>query len=137
MSILATLTVSPPVMEAVLASPSKTLYTQDIDLIGLLAFHKPDAAILRHMVLVDSVNEEMRWNQSETDSKIVANLATFTEYKVVSYESVMDAPGEHLFVVTHGGWNWLDKAFASGEVQTTPVGQAFGADVVSVRARQR
>jgi hypothetical protein len=130
---LASLVVSPKVMEAMRAHPSQRLYTQDIDLIGFLAFEDPDAEILERMSLVDSVKEEMRWNHSETDSRIVANLGTFTSYPVVPYESVIEAPGEHLFVVTHGGWNWLDKAFASGELQVTPVGQAFGADVVSER----
>ncbi len=134
---LAMLVLPPEVLAAVMASPSQTLYTQDIDLLGKLAFHDPGAEILRHMVLVDSVTQEMRWNQSETDSKIVSHLGTFMPYKIVSYESVVNAPGEHLFVVTHGGWNWVDKAFASGEVQTTPVGRAFGTDVVSVRDRQR
>jgi hypothetical protein len=126
--------VSPEVMKAVMADPSQKLYTQDIDLIGFLAFEDPNAEILPHMVLVDSVKEEMRWNQAETDSRIVANLGTFTKYTVVPYESVVNAPGAHLFVVTHGGWNWVDKAFASGELQVTPVGTAFGTDVVSVRA---
>jgi hypothetical protein len=130
---LALLVVSPKVMEAIKANPSHRLYTQDIDLIGFLAFQDPDAEILQHMTLVDSLKEEMRWNHSETDSRIVANLGTFTPYTVVPYESVIDEPGEHLFVVTHGGWNWLDKAFASGELQVTSVGQALGADVVSVR----
>jgi hypothetical protein len=125
--------VSPEVMKAVRADPSQRLYTQDIDLIGFLAFEDPGAEILPHMILVDSVNEEMRWNHSETDSKIVSDLGTFTTYTVVPYESVVDAPGSHLFVVTRGGWNWVDKAFASGELQVTPVGTAFGTDVVSVR----
>lgn len=130
---LASLVVSPKVMEAMMANPSQRLYTQDIDLIGFLAFEDPNAEIFQRMTLVDSLKGEMRWNHSETDSRIVANLGTFTLYPIVSYESVIGAPGQHLFVVTHGGWNWLDKAFASGELQITPVGQAMGADVVSVR----
>jgi hypothetical protein len=75
----------------------------------------------------------MRWNHSETDSRIVMNLKTFAPYTILPYESVIKEPGEHLFVVTHGGWNWTDKAFASGQVQVIPVGEAFGSEVVSVR----
>jgi hypothetical protein len=75
----------------------------------------------------------MRWNQSETDSRIVADLKTFAPQTILPYESVINEPGEHLFVVTHGGWNWADKAFASGQVQVTPIGEAFGAEIVSVR----
>jgi hypothetical protein len=130
---LASLVVLPKLMEAIMSTPSQMLYTQDIDLIGLLAFQDPDAQILQHITLVESLQEEMRWNHSETYSRIVASLGTFTPYTIAPYESVLDEPGEHLFLVTHGGWSWLDKTFATGELQVTPIGQAFGADVVSVR----
>ena len=113
--------------------PAHMLYTQDIDLLGFVAFHDADADMLRHIGLVYSEAEEMRWLQSETDSKIVAHLKTFAPYTIIPYERVIHEPGEHLFVVTHGGWNWLDRAFASGQLQVTPIGQAFGGDVVSVR----
>jgi 4-amino-4-deoxy-L-arabinose transferase-like glycosyltransferase len=131
---LAALVISPQVEAAILSSPAQRVYTQDIDLVGFLVFHGADAEVLKHFGLVYSENEEMRWNQSETDSRIVANLKTFTPYMIVPYESVIHEPGEHLFVVTHGGWNWLDKAFASGQLQVTTVGPAFGGEVVSVRA---
>jgi hypothetical protein len=130
---LETLVVSPQIKAAIMSNPAQMLYTQDIDLVGFVAFHDADADVLQHMGLVYSEEEEMRWNQSETDSKIVTDLKTFAPYPIVPYESVIHEPGEHLFVVTHGGWNWLDKAFASGQLQVTPVGYAFGGDVVSVR----
>ncbi len=125
--------VSPQVKAAILASPTQRLYTQDIDLFAAVAFHRGDAEVLQHLALVYSEAEEMRWLQSETDSKIIEDLKTFTPYTIVPYESVIHAPGEHLFVVTHGGWNWLALAFASGEMQVTPVGQAFGGEVVMVK----
>lgn len=118
---------------AMMASPTKLLYTQDIDLFGFLAFHRADSDILSHLVLVYSPNEEMRWIHSGSDSRTVANLKSFTTYTIVPYESVLKEPGEHLFVVTHGGWNWLDKALANERLDVTPVGQAFGGEVVSVR----
>ena len=130
---LATMVVSPQIEAAILSNPEQMLYTQDIDLVGFVAFHDADADVLRHLGLVYSEAEEMRWNHSETDTKIVTDLKTFAPYTIVPYERVIHEPGEHLFVVTHGGWNWLDKAFASGQLQVTPVGRAFGGDVVSVR----
>jgi hypothetical protein len=130
---LALLVVPPKVMAAIMASPTQLLYTQDIDLVGFLTFHDANAEVLQHMALVYSEAEEMRWNQSETDSRIVADLKTFAPQTILPYESVINEPGEHLFVVTHGGWNWADKAFASGQVQVTPIGEAFGAEIVSVR----
>jgi Dolichyl-phosphate-mannose-protein mannosyltransferase len=130
---LATLVVPPKVMAAIMASPTQVLYTQDIDLVGFLAFHDADAGMLQHMALVYSEDEEMRWNHFETDSRIVENLKSCAPYAILPYERVIHEPEEHLFVVRHGGWNWLDKAFASGQVQVTPVGEAFGGEVVSVR----
>jgi hypothetical protein len=118
---------------AMMASPTKMLYTQDIDLFGFLAFHRADSEVFSHVVLVYSPSEEMRWIHSGSDSRTVANLRSFTAYTIVPYESVIEAPGEHLFVVTHGGWNWLDKALASGQLEVTPVGKALGGEVVSVR----
>jgi hypothetical protein len=132
-SALAEMVVSPQVEAAILSSPEQRMYTQDIDLVAFLAFHGANDEVLEHMGLVYSVDEEMRWNQSETDSRIVANLKAVDHYTIVPYESVVRKPGEHLFVVTHGGWNWLDKAFANGSMQVTPVGLAFGSEVVMVK----
>ena len=94
------------------------LYTQDIDLVGFLAFHETDRGralgMWRWCIRVD---EEMRWNHSETDSRIVRELEIASHpYTILPYESVMKQPVGSVFVVTHGGWNWLDKAFASGQV---------------------
>jgi hypothetical protein len=130
---LADLVVSPQIQTAILSSSTHRLYTQDIDLVGFVAFHDADPEVLRYLALVYSEDEEMRWNHAATDSRIVTNLKTFAPYTILPYERVMDMPGEHLFVVTHGGWNWLDKAFANERLEVTPVGQAFGAEVVSVR----
>ncbi len=132
-SSLSDLVVSPQIKAAIMASPTKLLYTQDIDLFGFVSFHGTDPYVPAHMALVYSRDEEMRWNQSETDSRIVLHLKAVGHYTILPYESVIHAPGEHLFVVTHGGWNWLDKALASRQLQVTPVGRAFGCEVVSVR----
>jgi hypothetical protein len=122
------------IRRAMMESRTGMLYTQDVDLVGFEAFHSKDRTLLSHLVLVYSREEEMRWIHSGSDSRTVMNLGSFTTYKIVPYERVMAEPGEHLFVVTHGGWNWLDKAFASGELQVKPIGQAFGGEVVAVRA---
>jgi len=129
---VAAMVVPPKVMAAIMASPTQMLYTQDIDLVGFLAFHDADAKVLQHVALVYSVDEEMRWNHSETDSRIVENLKSFAPYTILPYEAVMKEPVGRVFVLTHGGWNWIDKAFANGQVTAEPVGEAFGAEVVRV-----
>lgn len=132
--VLSQMILSPQMQAAILSSPAQSLYTQDISLLGSMAFHSTNPALLHHLVLVYSENQEMRWLHSSTDSKIIENLKTFTPYTIVPYASVIHAPGDHLFVVTHGGWNWLDMAFADRHLQVTPVGSAFGGEVVSVHA---
>ena len=134
--VLSSLLVSQEIKAANRACPDKLLYTQDIDLFGFVAFHETDAELRSHLVLVYSTLEEMRWNQSTTSSRMALNLKSFTPYTIVSYESLAGLPGEHLFVVTHGGWNWLDKALFGEHAQVTPIGEALGGEVVSVRVQR-
>jgi len=130
---LASLIVSPEIMTAVMASPSKLLYTQDIDLFGFVAYHEPNADVRSHMALVYSTDQEMRWNRSATSSRIAIHLKSVQPYKILSYENVKTEPGEHIFVVAQGGWNWIEQAFAAEPVEIRPIGHAFGREVVSVR----
>jgi hypothetical protein len=137
---LSALVLSPQIKAAVMATPSKLLYTQDLDLYGFLVFHEPDAYMSQHIALVYSTAEEMRWNQAATSSRIAIHLKSVcalhpTPCTVLPYEGVIAQPGEHLFVVTHGGWNWTDKAFAEGKLDVAPVGPAFGSEVVAVLTR--
>ncbi len=127
------LVLSPEIKQAIMAAPGRALYTQDIDLLGLVAFHEIDPDLLSHLVLVYSEHEEMRWNQSETSSRMAMNLKSFSPYTIVPFESIVGQPGAHLFVVTHGGWNWLDKALAREHMEVKPIGQALGGEVVSAR----
>jgi hypothetical protein len=116
-----------------MASPSKLLYTQDIDFFGFASFYEPDADVRSRLALVYSRDEEMRWSHSDTSSLIVLHMKSFTPYTILPYESLASQPGEHIFVVSHGGWNWTDQAFTAEHVEVTPIGQIFGSDVVSVR----
>jgi hypothetical protein len=129
---LSSLIVSPEIMAAVMASPSKLLYTH-IDLFGFVAYHEPDADVRPHMALVYSADEDMRWNHSDASSLTAFHLKLFTSYTILPYESLTTQPGEHIFAVDQGGWNWIEKAFAAEHVEVTPIGTAFGCEVVSVR----
>ncbi|MGA8939430.1 MAG: glycosyltransferase family 39 protein [Acidobacteriaceae bacterium] len=129
------LVVSPEIKRAITDGPGKMLYTQDIDLFGLVSFHEADPDVRSHLALVYSTDQEMRWNKAASSSRTALNLKSFTPYTIVPYESVIGQPGVHLFVVTHGGWNWLDKALAGTQMQATPIGQALGGEVVSVRVQ--
>jgi len=130
---LASLILSPEVKAAILASPSKLLYTQDTDIFGLATYYEPDAYVREHMALIYSRDEEMRWNHMDGGSRIVLHLKSFTPYTILPYESLASQPGEHIFVIEQWGGNWTHNAFAAEHVEVTPIGQAFGCEVVSVR----
>jgi hypothetical protein len=130
---LASLILSPQVKAAILASPSKLLYTQDIDFFGFASYYEPDADVRSRLALVYSRDEEMRWKQSDTSSIIVLHLKSFAPYTILPYESPASQPGEHIFVISHGGWNWTDQAFAAEHVEVKFLGNIFGSELVSVR----
>ena len=129
---LAPLILSPQVKAAILASPSKLLYLQDIDLFGFMDYYEPDADVRSHMALVYSMDEEMRWNHIDA-SIFVIHLKSFTSYTILPYEGIATQPGEHIFVVEQGGWNWIEQAFAAEHVDLKYVGKLGGNDVLSVR----
>jgi hypothetical protein len=131
--ILPTLVVSPEVKAAVLASPSQLLYTQDVDLILSVSYHAPDPEMSSRLALVYSRDEEMRWNHNDPGSRIAIHMKSFTPFTIVPYESLAAQPGEHLFVLTSGGWNWTDKAFSSEHPDAKFIGKAYGFNVVSIR----
>ena len=130
---LASLILSPQVKAAIMASPSKLLYTQDTDIFGFATYYEPDADVREHMALIYSRDEEMRWNHIDTASRIVLHLKSFTPYTILPYESLASQPGQHIFVIEQWGWDWTRKAFAAEHAEVIPIGQAFGCEVVSVR----
>jgi hypothetical protein len=130
---LASLILSPEVKAAILASPSRLLYTQDIDLFGFASLYGPDAGMREHMALVYSRDEEIRWHHTDVGSLTVLHLKSFTPYIVLPYESLNTQPGEHIFAVSQGGRNWIEQAFAAEHVEVKPIGNVAGRDVVSVR----
>ncbi len=130
---LSYLILSPEVKAAITASPSKLLYLQDIDLFGFMAYYEPDADVRSHMALVYSRDQEIRWNHSDASSLTALHLKSFTPYIILPYEGLTTQPGEYVFVVEQGGWNWIEHAFASEHVELKYVGKLGGNDVVSVR----
>lgn len=85
------------------------------------------------MTLVYSADEELRWNRHDTMALTATHLQHFTNLPIVSYESLRDQPGPHLFVLFHTGWDWTDQAFAEDRAQLTPLGHAMDGDIVTVR----
>lgn len=130
---LASLILSPQIKAAIMASPSKLLYTQDIDFFGFASYYEPDADARSRLVLAYSRDEEMRWSHIDASTRFALHLKSLTSYTILPYESLSTQPGEHIFVVSQGGWNWIQQAFAAEHVEVRPIGNLAGSEVVSVR----
>jgi hypothetical protein len=124
---------SPQIVDAVMASPSRLLYTQDIDLFALATGYVQQRAMASHLALVYSSEQELRWNHSDAASRIALHLRSFKPYSILPYETVKAQGGEHIFVISQGGWNWIESAFAAEHVQMKFLGTIFGCEVVAVR----
>ena len=113
----------------------RNIYFQDLGQWEAASFYEPDAALRQRLVLVYSRAEEMGRQQHDTMFLTATHTRQFDPAPIVSYDQLRREPGEHTFVVFHGGWSWTDAAFAQEAEQVEPLGHAFGGDLVQVRFR--
>lgn len=133
---LASLVLPAEVKRALDAAPDGGLYVQDMGAFEEDRYYESDPDVRARMTLVYSSAEELRWNRHDTMALTAMHMQRFTGLPVVSYEALEAAPGEHIFVLYHTGWDWTDQAFAEGGAAVTPVGHAMGGDVAAVQFRQ-
>jgi hypothetical protein len=129
---LASLALPAEAKAALQASADGRLYVQDMGAFEEDRYYEPDADVKARMTLVYSADEEMRWNRHDTMALTAMHLRQFTCLPVVAYEAVKAAPGEHVFLMQHTGWDWTDQAFAGDGATVRVVGKAMGGDVAVV-----
>ena len=130
---LASLVLPAEAKAALQASADGRLYVQDMGAFEEDRYYEPDADVKARMTLVYSADEEMRWNRHDTMALTAMHLRQFTCLPVAAYEAVKVAPGEHVFLMRHTGWDWTDQAFAEDGATVRMVGKAMGGDVAAVR----
>jgi hypothetical protein len=130
---LASLALPAEAKAALQASADGRLYVQDMGAFEEDRYYEPDADVKARMTLVYSADEEMRWNKHDTMALTAMHLRQFTCLPVAAYEAVKAAPGEHVFLMLHTGWDWTDQAFAEDGATVRVVGEAMGGDVAAVR----
>jgi len=129
---LASMVLAPAIKAAIMNTPSQLLYVQDVDAFGFAQFHEGDRNVLSHMALVYSATQEMKWNHTETGTRIVTHLKRVETYNISPYEHSTAQPGRYIFLINQGGWNWIEDALAARHARVTPIGTALGLKVVSV-----
>jgi hypothetical protein len=131
--LLATLAVPPTIKAQLLALPDSRLYIQDMGHFEFASYYEPDPALRSRITLLYSRNEELRYDLHDTASLTAEHMQHFTGFAIVPYAQLKSAPGEHMLVLYHSGWDWTDEALAAGNAQLTPLGPALGGDVVLAR----
>lgn len=132
---LAHLSLTPQQSAAIGTSADPNLYFQDLGQWEVASLYEPDPDLRRRLVLVYSRAEEMERRHHDTMYLTAIHTQRFDPAPIVSYDALRNQPGEHAFVLFHGGWSWTDAAFATEAAGETPLGPAFGGDLVQVRFR--
>ena len=130
---MASLILSPEAKAAVMASPTKLLYFGYLGDFVAPSYYEPDPEVRSRMALIYSLDQELLWCHMDTMSMMAFHASSFTDKHILPYESVIQEPGDHVFVLAHGTQEWIDQDIAISHAQTTVIGHAFGGDVVLVR----
>jgi hypothetical protein len=129
---IASLGPPPFVLAALHASPGHMLYIQDMGLWEVASHYEPDPAVRAHIALVYSEEEELRWDRHDTMALTAAHMQHFLLQPILSYATLRQEPGPHVFVLAHSGWDWTDQAFAEDHAKVVPLGPALGGDAAVV-----
>ena len=120
----------PQVKAALMASPSKLLYIQDMENFGVAKFYEPDAEVRSRIVLVYSGDQEKKWNHESVIALTADHLRSITHFTTIPYESLTAQTGDHIFVEYGGaekplGWNWIGREFLASHADVNQLGPAF------------
>jgi len=130
---MSTLILSPEAKAAVMASPSKLLYFGYLGTFTAASYYEPDPEVRARMALIYSLDQEFLWCHMDTMSRMALHASRFTDLHILPYESVVQEPGDHIFVLAHGTQEWIDQDLAITHADVKVIGHGFGGDVVSVR----
>jgi hypothetical protein len=132
---LAHLSLTDTQAERVAHSADRNLYFQNLGEWEVASLYEPDPALRQRLVLVYSRTEEMDRQHHDTMYLTAIHTQRFDPAPIVSYDALRKMSGEHTFVLFHSGWDWTDAAFAQQASQVTPLGSAFGGDLVQLQFR--
>jgi hypothetical protein len=130
---LAALILPPAVKARLLSNSDSHLYIQDMGNFEFASYYEPDPAIRKRIALLYSHEDELRYDRHDTASLTAEHMRRFTALPIVPYAQLKAAPGEHLLILYHSGWDWTDQALAADASNVTSLGPALDGDAVAVR----
>jgi hypothetical protein len=122
---LSSLILQPEIKAEMMASPAKLLYIQSWGDFAIATYYEPDPEVRSRIALVYSHDQELTWRHATHKSLSALHMRNFTEFNIVSYESLTKQPGDHLFAVCSGEDDWTERALASVHAKVSHVGPAF------------
>jgi 4-amino-4-deoxy-L-arabinose transferase-like glycosyltransferase len=132
---LAQLVLTPALKSQLLSLPDSHLYIQDMGHFEVASFYEPDPEVRQRMALLYSRDEELKYDLHDTASLTAEHMQHFTGFTIVPFTQLKSAPGGHMLVLYHSGWDWTDQALAANKARITPLGSAMGGDIVQVQLR--
>jgi 4-amino-4-deoxy-L-arabinose transferase-like glycosyltransferase len=132
-AILAQLVLTPALKSQLLSLPDSHLYIQDMGHFEVASFYEPDPEVRRRMALLYSRDEELKYDLHDTASLTAEHMQHFTGFTIVPFTQLKSAPGGHMLVLYHSGWDWTDQALAANKARITPLGSAMGGDVAMIQ----
>ncbi len=134
-STLAAMLPGPALQAALAAHPDAPLYIQELGPFEVLSYYEPDPAVRKRLTLVYSAANEIAYDHHDTQALTAEHLRHFTALPIVRYEDLRRQPGDQLFVLYTGGWDWTDQAFSVDHAIVTALGPAMSGDAATVRFR--
>src|SRR6202012_207206 len=107
------------------------LYIQDMGNFEVASYYEPDPAVRSRITLLYSHDDELRYDNHDTASLTAEHMTHFTGFHIIPYTQLQSAPGDHILVLYHSGWDWTDQALAADHAHVKPLGPALDGDAVA------
>jgi hypothetical protein len=124
---LASFRLSSSVRQAMLQTPSKRIYFNNLGRFEMASYYEPDQDLRANMTLVYSRDLELANYHEDTNSRSSIHLKQFANIDVVSYEDFLHSPGPYVVITDHiqDGGPLADPAWSFRSVRVEPIGPAF------------
>lgn len=132
---LALLTIPPALKAQLLSQPDQHIYIQDMGHFEVASYYEPDPDIRSRLTLLYSHPDELRYDLHDTASLTAEHMQHFTGFTIMPYAQLKAAPGPHVLILYHSGWDWTDQALAADNAHTTSLGPALDGDAITATFR--
>ncbi len=134
--ILASFRLSPEASAALKQHPDERIYVQSLNDFYLDTYYEPDADLRSRFSYISSREEEVRWLGHDTNYVTAVYMGRFTHLSLTPYSVFLQQPSP-LLLLSHSGWEWIEKELVAKHVAVKPLGDCLRGDLVRVEVQGR